>query len=183
MSTQYIQEALSYDPENGLLTWKMRPREHFKTDKGHRIWRTRYAGAIAGAPTTKGYLKLSLCGIGLKAHRVAWEIFHGEPPRGQIDHINGNPADNRIANLRVVTNGTNARNRSLSSNNVSGFHGVHWREDLGRWSASIGVGDEKKKSLGFYDTKEEAVAARRGAEVVLDYHENHGREKAVGGRQ
>lgn len=174
--TKECAEALfDYNPENGLLTWKNRPEHHFRTLKGWRTFHARFAGKPAGCVDAKGYIRILIDGHGVRAHRIVWLMCHGEEALGEIDHINGNPADNRIENLRLVTNWQNSRNRKTPKQNTSGRVGVAWRQDLGRWEATIGVGSGKSKSLGAYDTKEEAIAARRGAEIVLEYHPNHGR--------
>src|SRR3546814_1788886 len=65
------------------------------------------------APSRAGHLCGHVKGIPLLAHRVAWAIHYGEWPNGQIDHINGDPSDNRIANLRDVSALENARNAKL----------------------------------------------------------------------
>lgn len=79
-----------------------------------------------------------------------------------VDHINGNPLDNRRNNLRICTNTENARNCKLSKNNTSGYVGVRL-EKSGRWRARIMV-DHKEIYLGTYETKEEAIKARQEAE-------------------
>jgi hypothetical protein len=175
MDATYLNEAIDYDPVTGEMTWALRPRHHFRTDKGFRLWKARFAGTKPGSLDAKGYTRIPINGVTFRAHRLAWLLVYGEDAVGEIDHINGDRSDNRIANLRTVKAGHNARNMKLYTTNTSGHSGVAWRADLGRWAASIGVGAQKKQALGFFDTKEEAVAARRGAEVVLEYHENHGR--------
>lgn len=174
MDIEYLREAVSYDPETGEMRWGLRPKDHFATTKGYNLWKTRYAGKRPGSVTKKGYIRIPIDGTIFYAHRLAWILHYGENAPGQLDHINGDPADNRIANLRVTDNVGNARNKKLWTKNRTGHFGVSWRPDLERWSASIGVGG-KNKNLGFYDTKDEAIAARRGAEIVLGYHKNHGR--------
>lgn len=175
MDIEYLRQAVDYDEETGVMEWKSRPRHHFKTDKGYRLWQTRFAGAPPGTLDAKGYLRIPISGVVYRAHRLAWLLAYGEEAKGQIDHINGVPADNRLVNLRVVTASCNSRNTKLRADNKSGHPGVSWRKDLGRWAALIGIGSGSNKTLGFFDTKAEAVAARRGAEIVLEYHPNHGR--------
>lgn len=101
----------------------------------------------------------------------------GEDPL-VIDHINGNRGDDRFENLRDVTPLLNARNAALFSSNKSGFPGVEFHSRDLVWTAKIGVGG-KQTHLGNFKTKEEAIAARIGAEVVLDYHVNHGRTSPI----
>lgn len=83
-------------------------------------------------------------------------------PKLVVDHINGDPFDNRRANLRICTNTQNARNCKLSKNNIFGYSGVR-QEKSGRWRARIMV-NRKEINLGRYDTKEEAIKARQEGE-------------------
>jgi hypothetical protein len=124
-------------------------------------------GSLAGTIYDHGYA----------AHRVAWAIHYREWPRIAIDHIDGNPTNNKISNPRLASAETNARNRGLAAHNKSGFLGVNFRENTGRWKAQIGDGC-RTIVLGEYATKAEAVAARLGAERVLGYHANHGKRIA-----
>lgn len=116
-------------------------------------------------PTIKdrdGYLKISVRGVSLKAHRVAWAMVHGEWPKDQIDHINGQRDDNRIANLREAGHAENAQNQATPRNNTSGYIGVSWRPGKGKWRAQISVGGVRHH-LGLFDTAE---AASRAYEVA-----------------
>lgn len=178
MDITYLREAFDYNPETGDIRWGKRPKEHFPTTKGYNLWCTRFAGKVPGGITKKGYRRIPIGRATFYAHRLIWMIHYGEDPAGQIDHINGDRADNRIGNLRVTDNTGNARNRKVRANNTSGYSGVKWWPDRQKWQAQIGVGRSSAKSLGFYETKDEAIAARRGAEIVLEYHPNHGRPAA-----
>jgi hypothetical protein len=108
-----------------------------------------------------------------QAHRVAWAIHFGEWPKF-IDHINGDKTDNRIENLRAVSFVENTRNRKRPTNNSSGHAGIYWHTKERRWVARIGDGAGRKR-LGSFLNLDDAVAARRKAEVDLGYHPNHGR--------
>ena len=110
-------------------------------------------------------------------------------PKLVIDHINGDPFDNRRKNLRICRNGENARNCKLSKNNTSGYVGVR-QEKSSRWCASIMV-NRKDINLGRYDTKEEAIRARQEAEKKyfgefapcrnIEYFKNYKLEEAHNG--
>ena len=97
------------------------------------------------------------------------------PKRLQVDHINGDGLDNRKVNLRIVTNKTNGMNTAKSINNTSGCIGVSLIKSTGKWEANIKV-DYKKIHLGTYSCFEEACAARKEAETLYGFHENHGRD-------
>jgi hypothetical protein len=110
-----------------------------------------------------------------KAHRLIWLLVHKAWPENQIDHIDGNGLNNRIENLRDVTNAENARNRKKQKNNESGHTGV--RRERGKWRAVIEVSG-REIYLGLFINLEEAVAARKAAEAKYGFHANHGKERA-----
>jgi hypothetical protein len=135
-----------------------------------------FAGKLAlNCLQGSGYKTGAVLRIPCVAHRVAYSIYHGINLAGEIDHINGDKSDNRIANLRMVAHSENSRNVSLYSNNNSGFHGVLWDHRRRKWEARIGVNGRQTR-IGRYNHKEDAIAARKAAEVVHGYHENHGRQ-------
>lgn len=91
-----------------------------------------------------------------------------------VDHISGDTLDNRSENLRVGDHTMNMRNRALPINNTSGHMGI--RKRGASYRARIVV-DKVEISLGTYPTFEDAVIARKEAEVLYGFHENHGRSK------
>ncbi len=114
----------------------------------------------------------------LKAHRVAWVVYYGKWPKGQIDHINGDRADNRIGNLRDVNSSKNSRNSKMKSNNTSGHNGIYWYERYGKWQVSGGA-DGRKKHIGYFEDLEDAIAARAEFNRQNGYSERHGSEAAA----
>jgi len=90
-------------------------------------------------------------------------LLEPKNPKLVIDHINGNPFDNRRANLRICTNTQNSRNCKLSKNNTSGYVGVRMTES-GKWHAQIMV-NRKEINLGRYEKLEDAIKARREGEI------------------
>jgi hypothetical protein len=98
----------------------------------------------------------------------------GEMPKGQVDHINGDRADNRWENLRDVPKLLNALNQKRHSTNKSGVTGVRFAAHTNKWMAYIGH-DNRMHHLGVFDTLEEAAEARWEAEEQLGFHESHGR--------
>lgn len=147
IALERLQELLDYNPESGLLVWKV------KTGRCS-------AGQIAGSLDNNGYVVVRVDRAIYKAHRLAWFLMMGAWPRGTIDHINGESADNRWANLREATYAQNNANRGLTARNKSGLKGVSWDKLAGRWRAQGSVG-KQTRYIGLYDTKEEAGEAYR----------------------
>jgi len=101
------------------------------------------------------------------ASRLAWFYVHGAWPDGQVDHINGDHTDNRLSNLRVLTNAQNAQNRSRARrNNSTGLLGVSYDKRDDRYRARIMV-DGRMVSLGYHPTAHEAHAAYLEAKAAL----------------
>lgn len=96
---------------------------------------------------------------GLLLHRIVMNVSEHLI---YVDHINHNPLDNRKSNLRECNNSENQMNRSLNNNNGSGFKGVHWSKYSNKWNARIQI-NKKRKSLGYFNTKEEAAKAYNNA--------------------
>ncbi|MEL7112724.1 MAG: HNH endonuclease [Pseudomonadota bacterium] len=173
-SVRVLRRLLDYCPKTGALVWKSRPRWISKTDAQWRRWNTRYAGKDAlTAQNKQGYRHGILLRLPLRAHRVAWAIHTGSWPCGEIDHINGNKADNRFENLRVVSGDANKRNKPLQANNTSGYPGVD-RQHNGTWQASIRRYGKMVYS-STHQTVDEAIEARKAAEIEFGFHPNHGR--------
>lgn len=171
---QHLKNCVSYDAETGQLQWKERPREHFKTDRGHKQTNARQIGKPAfSCPHSCGYLHGAIDGTKLFAHRVAWAIYYGHWPDGEIDHINHDKTDNRIANLRAADRLTNGKNLSRKSNNKTGVNGVYIHSKTQRFIAQIRV-NHKVHHLGSFATMNDAVSARRKAEEQHGFHKNHG---------
>lgn len=169
--------------DDSKLFWRdERPLEHFKSERGYRIWTTRYKGKEAGyVHKGSGYRNVFLSHNGLhkclRAHRIIWALHHQELPCPtlEIDHINGVRADNHVGNLRLVTTSDNSRNASMSSHNTSGVTGVCWHKEREQWRAHIMI-HGKQKHLGRFDDIEEAAAVRKAASINHGYTDRHGEE-------
>lgn len=147
-----LRKVLAYDPDTGIFTRLV------------AFHRTRWEGKTAGGPGTRGYISIRFDGQRYKAHRLAWLYVHGEWPSGHLDHINGAPSDNRIANLRIVTDKQNTWNRKRHITNKSGFKGVSRKPRLRStpWVANIQL-DGVQVYLGCFATPEEAHVAYQKA--------------------
>lgn len=142
-----LKELLHYDPETGVFTWLK-----FRGRTAKKGWR-------AGSRVARQYYRV----IVIKQkhypeHRLAWFYIHGEWPKGDIDHINGLPYDNRICNIRDVTTQENCQNqRRVRSDNRSGLMGVT-SCPTGKYAAYVTVRGNRIY-LGRYDTAQEAHKA------------------------
>ncbi len=172
IGTDLLLRLLRYDPETGKLFWRPRERRFFASDKSCKTWNTRFAGKEAiTANNGEGYRVGFVLGQKVKAHRIIWKMCRGTEPL-EIDHINGNPADNRLENLREVDRAGQCQNRRLAITNKSGWPGVRMTK-CGNFGAVI-CHRGKREWLGTFGTLEDAVAAKQAAERRLGFHENHG---------
>lgn len=119
------------------------------------------------------YRRLYFSGKNWKSHRVAWLLHYGEWPKHEIDHEDHNGLNNRIDNLRDVTNAGNSRNTPVRKDSKTGISGVYPTK-TGGFTARI-RDSGKLKHLGTFKTLEEAAKVRREAEERLGYHRNHGK--------
>lgn len=107
-------------------------------------------GDEAGSPNSKGYLQVKVLGKVYKSHRLIWFLHFGHWPKNQIDHINNIKTDNRICNLREVTNVENCQNKKFHKNHLLGT-----TRRGNKWSAQIRI-KGKKTTLGTFETQLEA---------------------------
>ena len=149
-----LMEALHYDPETGVFTWRNDRQSNAK------------AGSVAGFDDTAGYRSIGIGMTTWKAHRLAWFYVHGIWPEALIDHMNQDKLDNRIANLRLATISQNRQNMTKYRSNTSGFKGVHWFKATSRWQAQI-KHEGRRYHLGFFKNAEDAAAAYRTAAARL----------------
>jgi hypothetical protein len=178
-----LRQLLRYDPETGKLFWRERTAIMFaarcrSAEHNAASWNAQNAGKEAFKATgADGYYRGGVLKRQHLAHRVIWALVHGEWPADQIDHINGNRTDNRLKNLRAVSRIENMRNVKCHADSTSGACGVSWEKRRLNWAVRIWDG-KRAHFLGSFDTFDDAVAARKKAEVLLGYHENHGRTSA-----
>lgn len=176
-----LDRLLRYEPTTGRLFWRKRAEDMF-TDGGHSAahtcakWNSRFAGKEALTKVNLGYRCGRLNYRYVLAHRVIWKLMTGEEPV-EVDHIDGDRANNRWKNLRHVTSAGNNRNAARRSDNTSGVVGVVWHKRRRKWMAGTSIGG-KYQFLGLFNDFDEAVAARKAAERLSDFHPNHGRDPA-----
>ena len=168
LTPEYLKQRLDLDEDTGRLIWRTAP--DLPTE-----WNTRYAGkeALCGV-NSHGYRHGQVAGKRVMAHRVVWAVANGAWPLGEIDHINGDPLDNRPINLRDVSHCENQRNMRRHRSNSSGVTGVNWHRRDRRWRAFITV-DGVSVHLGNFKEKADAVAARAAASRAHGFHAGHGK--------
>lgn len=154
ITKDFLVERLDYDQETGLFLWK----------KESRCWAGRRVhinpGQRAGTQRPNGYRLININGIPMLEHRLAWLYVYGAWPEGDIDHINGDRSDNRIANLRAVTRQVNLQNirRPKVSKKHGSLLGTAWHASTGKWRALI-KSNGRQVSLGYFKTEQAAHEA------------------------
>ncbi|MCZ6898266.1 MAG: HNH endonuclease signature motif containing protein [Betaproteobacteria bacterium] len=161
MNQKQLKSVLHYDSNTGVFTW-------LKWKKGCR------KNCIAGYVDTRGYVKICINqSKPYKAHRLAWLYVYGEWP-DIVDHMNRNPSDNRLCNLRNVSHSGNQKNTKLRIDNSTGIPGVGWDKTRNKWMVRIHSKGQIIAQLRFSDFFE-AVCFRKSKEIDLEYHPNHGK--------
>ena len=151
LTADELRQAITYDAETGIFVWK-----HRLSSAGRTVKR---CGKQAGSVDHYGRITIRLRGVLYFAHQLAWLYVCGKWPEYVIDHINGQPADNRFCNLRDVTQTVNMQNRrTASACNPLKVLGVSWHKGAGRFRARVFV-NSKEHHLGLFDTIEEAQSA------------------------
>ncbi|MBJ9837899.1 HNH endonuclease [Citrobacter portucalensis] len=177
LPVEYLRECFLVEPSVGVLYWKERPLSHHKNEKYFKAWSSRFKGKPVGWLGKNGYLYVTLNNKKYLVHRIVWALSNGHWPPNEIDHIDVNRANNSISNLREVTREQNHMNRALingpSRTNKTGCHGVTWHKKSGKWMAKI-IYQNKSHYLGIFDDVEDAISARKAAEIQFGFHENHG---------
>jgi hypothetical protein len=142
------------DQVHQLFEYRDGRLHHRKASRGRKV------GDAAGCVNGTGYRRIGIGGRYYTEHALVFLMFHGHVPK-EIDHINGNRADNRIENLRSVTRSQNQYNKR-QQRNASGYRGVTWHKKTGKWAVRVGL-NNKNKSLGYYDDLElAALVAEEG---------------------
>jgi len=154
ITAERVRELFDYDQETGIFRWKLSPKGGIP------------AGHVAGTPDKHGYIMIISSQRKYKAHRLAWLYQYGAFPASHIDHIDGNKANNAIANLREATRGQNMQNvKKARKDSGSGLIGAYHRHD-GKWWSYIRL-NRVQIYLGSFQTPEAAHAAYLKAKAEL----------------
>ena len=157
LTAERLRELLHYDAGTGIFTWLPRSPDGFKGPRASAIWHSRYCGRQAGGVhATLGYVEIMRC----LAHRLAFLYITGSWPVNQVDHIDGDKANNRWENLRDVTQQVNGQNLRVAHARKKTPLGVSYLQRLkGKpYAASISM-DGLKQHLGYYATPSDAHSA------------------------
>lgn len=159
-----LRDLVEYCPESGAFTFKVRPRKYFSNDGSCAAWNKRFPGTSALASESHGGYRFGyLCGVKIYAHKAAWAMAFGAWPGCQVDHIDRDASNNRIANLRLAEAAQNAMNRGAYGSVP--LIGV-WKEREG-FRAQVTVNKKRVWSRRF-ETAE--IAARARDAVAIQYH-------------
>lgn len=158
ITQEYLKEILHYDRDSGEFIWKK------------RLSMRGMPGKVAGYFNNIGYKMIGINNEEYLVHRLVWLHEHGYFPndrRMHIDHIDRNPKNNRVNNLRLVTATQNHINARLYANNTSGVRGISYNKRCKRWHAYIKdiYKKHRRLNIGYFKTKEEAIIARKNAEI------------------
>lgn len=165
-----LNSVISLEEDTGKLYWRSRDISLFKTERSGKTWNSRFSGKEAMCLLEPdGYKSGTLFGRKYMAHRIVWALASGSWPTNEIDHVNGDRSDNRPANLRHVTCRENRRNQKGNTRNVSGCIGVSWCKSRKFWLVQVG-----RKHVGTFQSYDDAVEARRKAQINEGYHKLHG---------
>lgn len=159
MNERRLREVFDFDPETGVFTRLV------------SVSNIKAGYSTPGSPAKNGYLRLRIDGRLYYSHRLAWLWVYGSWPNKNIDHIDGNPRNNAISNLRLADQSENLQNISKSSKAQSGLRGAYLERSTGRWCSKIMI-DKKSIHLGTFETPEAAHAAYIDAKKRI--HTFHG---------
>lgn len=152
ISHEKLKESLFYNETTGIFTWIKSASPKIKQ------------GNIAGCKDRDGYILIRIDKVLYKAHRLAWFYFYGIWPENEIDHIDGNPDNNIICNLREATRSQNMMNTKISKRNTTGFKGVY--RSGKKWEVKIHTFSDGDIYIGVFNTIEDANFARLAAENI-----------------
>lgn len=148
LSHSRLLEVLSYDSDTGEFRWKVS-----LAPRGPK-------GAVAGSRSAsgRGRIEIRIDGELWLGHRLAWFYVHGHLPDGMLDHIDGNPSNNRISNIRAASLTENNRNRAKLAGSSSEWKGVSWNKGKNKWCASLMKAGKHVFRGYFHDEREAAEA-------------------------
>ena len=164
ITQEKLKELFNYDPLTGVFNKKV------NTSSGNLM--------PVGSRCKNDYLRVIINRKQYLIHRLAWLYVHGKFPENDIDHIDGNSLNNRIANLRDVAHHINQRNSRQRSDNNTGCTGVYWDKQKEKYKALIQF-NNKLIHLGVFEQKWDAICSRLSANYKYGFHKNHGMPRFI----
>ena len=140
-----IEKLLGYCPDCGNVFWKI--------GRGNQYT---YPGKTAGSLHSSGYQIIESSKMNFFTHRVAWRLYTGKWPTDRIDHIDGNRLNNKIVNLREVTDREN--NLNTHKHRSGKLVGANWDKSENKYISAINI-NGKQTYIGRFKTAKEANAA------------------------
>ena len=161
ITLEQVRAILDYNENTGEFRWKPRTPDMFSGKNPNMqcaMWNGKNAGTVAGTTLNTGYRQIVIFYKFYLEHRIAILITRGAWPPSDVDHINGDPSDNRLCNLREATTAQNLQNSRRRIDNKSGCTGVCWSKQYNKWHARIAAAG-KRVHVGYFVCKDEAIAA------------------------
>lgn len=172
---EYLRECFDFDAENGLVLWRVRPRHHFPSNRGHRIFNAKHAGKPAGSiDKSTGHVQVLLSYHGhrqkYQLRRIAWSLCHNQrlPKDMEVIHTEGDKLSLVARYLKAKPIGACNQNHKSHQGSSSSYVGVCKAGK--RWKAQIHA-DGENHHLGYFDTEEAAHAAYLEAKLRLHPHQ------------
>lgn len=169
---QLLRESLVIDSTSPTwVRWRERPIHHFQDDRRWRQANARCSGKPAGnirfiAREKRHLSQVPLGGEFYQTSRLVYALATGnDPGSNDVDHIDGDRSNNDPSNLRAVPHHLNCHNRNIKTN-TSGARGVTWSKAVSKWHAYLCI-KGKHINLGYYEDKNDAIAARMEGEAKL----------------
>lgn len=162
LTQERLKELLHYDPATGIFTWRRAFRGGVRADG--------VAGTlIKNKARTQTYRRIYVEGRRRMAHALAWLYVYGEEA-AILDHIDRDGLNNRIDNLRICDKSQNGANSGKKRSNTSGYKGVTWSRNRGKWVAQLTV-RRKQICIGYFDDPVEAHSAyaSKAKELLGDF--------------
>lgn len=160
LTQDLVRKLFNYNKRLGKLYYRMPTHNH-------------NVGDVAGYSHSGGYIAISIGNTQHLIHRIIWLYVKGYLP-DMVDHIDHVRTNNAWYNLREVNNTENSKNTSISSNSATKVNGVSFMKSRNKYRAYIMI-NRKQISLGLYTNLEDAIEARKEADIKYGFHSNHGR--------
>jgi len=158
LNQELLKELVDYNPDTGVFAWK-------------KIRRGVSCNKKVGTVKPNGYIVVLINRKLYRLHRLAWLYMTGKWPDNEIDHINGNRADNRFCNIRQATKAENNWNKKVRKDSTTGIKNVLYYPNYQTYYVKI-TANNVSHSFGPFKTKDEAasVAKEKRIEIHKNFH-------------